>query len=116
LSTGDAGGGMTPFEQLAMISLYMATHSQHTVRLVLVEWLESRSPSSQWEQLSDLEKRNACECVSVGLLVADHKDEKIVAPTMAEMAHPKNLHTSAVITIPARAITKISRLEERYTL
>ena len=86
-----------------------------TARLVLVEWTDSRQPESQWRRLSEMEqgKGSFCKCVSVGFLLRDNKDVKILAPNMADIDDPDNLQTSGTIVIPSRSVTAIRRLAER---
>jgi hypothetical protein len=86
-----------------------------TARLVLVEWTDSRQPEGQWRRLAELDHGNGsfCKCVSVGFLLRDNKDVKILAPNMADIDDPDNLQTAGTIVIPSRSVTAIKQLEEK---
>ncbi len=86
-----------------------------TARLVLVEWTDSRQPESQWRRLAEMDRGNGsfCKCVSVGFLLRDNKDVKILAPNMADIDDPDNLQAAGTIVIPSRSVTAIRRLEEK---
>ncbi|MCH8328403.1 MAG: phosphodiester glycosidase family protein [Candidatus Marinimicrobia bacterium] len=40
-----------------------------TAQLVMIEWEDSRRPTSGWERLTEYEPEGVCDCVSVGFLV-----------------------------------------------
>lgn len=78
------------------------------MRLVLIEWVDSFGCSSTWTSLS------ACDpepmvCRSVGWLVHDGDDSKVVVPHVAHNAE----QGCGDMTIPTVAITKLVDLEER---
>ena len=81
-------------------------------RLVLVEWVDSRSPASHWEPLRDAAEGEVCECVSVGFLVKDSDEIKILVPNMADVEDETSLQASGAITIPSCAVRRIVDLEE----
>lgn len=78
----------------------------------MVEWEDSAQPIAAWKHLADLEAPSIIKCVSVGWLVSDTKNTKALAPNMGAVDDATNLQISGMITIPARAITKITRLQE----
>lgn len=80
--------------------------------LVLVEWEDSRQPTSHWQRLCELELEGICKCVSVGFLVHDGEDKKVLAPNMADIEDEHNIQASGLINIPASAVTKMVCLEE----
>jgi hypothetical protein len=53
-----------------------------------------------------------CRCVSVGFLLRNDKDVKVLAPNMADIDYPENLQASGIIVIPAKSVTAIKNLEE----
>jgi hypothetical protein len=80
-------------------------------QLVLIEWVDSGQPLPAWQWLSDLEPRRAHKCVSVGFLVQDHQQTKILAPNLGSSDGGDDWdQASGLITIPAVAITKLERL------
>ena len=85
---------------------------RNNVRLVLVEWVDSRSPKSNWQRLSEMEDSVSCRCVSVGFLLRNGKDTKVLAPNMADIDSPDNLQASGIIVIPTKSVTAIKNLEE----
>jgi len=80
--------------------------------LVFVEWEDSAQPIPYWQHLSDFEAKPVVKCVSVGWLIHDEKDMKAIAPNMGGMENEYNAQVSGVIRIPARCITKITKLKE----
>jgi len=57
-------------------------------------------------------KGSFCKCVSVGFLLRDNNDVKILAPSMAGIDDPDNLQTSGTVVMPSRSVTEVRRLEE----
>lgn len=80
--------------------------------LVMIEWVDSVLPRSRWDYLTDIGRPEAVRCVSVGWLVADHKNIKSLAPNMGAVDTSDSLQVSGLITIPMQAIIKITRLKE----
>lgn len=83
------------------------------VRLVMIEWLDSTQPVSQWQHLSDYNCADAIKCVSVGFLIHDGDKVKGLAPNMGDVDKENNIQASGIIHIPACSITKIIALEEK---
>lgn len=82
-----------------------------TPELVLVEWVDSGQPIPGWQWLSDLDARRAHKCVSVGFLVQDDEQTKVLAPNLGSSNGDEDWdQASGLITIPAVAITKLERL------
>lgn len=54
--------------------------SKDTCPLVLVEWEDSMRPAPEWMYLRDFKAGDICKCVSVGFLVYDGEDKKVLAP------------------------------------
>ncbi len=82
------------------------------VRLVLIEWEDSRQPEPGWERLSGFSSSGICDCVSVGFLIHDGEDYKALAPNMADIKSEDNMQASGVINIPTRCVKEITLLEE----
>jgi hypothetical protein len=80
--------------------------------LVLVEWEDSAQPIAQWMHLANVEIKNAILCVSVGWLIQDGPEVKVIAPNMGEVNNADNVQVSGVIRIPARCVRKITKLTE----
>lgn len=80
--------------------------------LVLVEWEDSRQPSGQWQRLAGFEPAGVCKCVSVGFLIHDGADKKVLAPNMADVEDELNIQATGVINIPTSCVTRIVPIEE----
>ena len=79
--------------------------------LVLIEWVDSGQPIPGWQWLSDLDPRRPHKCVSVGFLVQDDEQTKVLAPNLGSSSGDEDWdQASGLITIPAVAITKLERL------
>lgn len=82
--------------------------------LVLIEWDDARHPSSSWVRLSDLvTNEGPTKCVSVGWLIYDGADKKMLAPNMADIEDEQNIHASGIIHIPSACVTRVVRVEEQ---
>jgi hypothetical protein len=80
-------------------------------QLVLIEWVDSGQPIPSWQWLSDLDKRRPHRCVSVGFLVQDDEQTKVLAPNLGSSNGDEDWdQASGLFTIPTAAITKIERL------
>lgn len=80
--------------------------------LVLIEWLDSAQPAPGWVHLHSLPDSRPIECMSVGWLLRDDKKVKVLAPNMGDTGSGENIQASGIITIPACAVKKITRLRE----
>jgi hypothetical protein len=79
--------------------------------LVLIEWVDSGQPIPGWQWLSDLDPRRAHKCVSVGFLIQNDEQIKVLAPNLGSSNGDENWdQASGLITIPTVAITKLERL------
>ena len=80
--------------------------------LVLVEWMDSRQPDSGWKHLSKDLSWKAVKCASVGWLVADDADKKVLAPNMGDIDDEDNIQLSGEIVIPTCCIVSVTQLTE----
>ena len=80
--------------------------------LVMIEWEDSRLPSSNWVHLSSFDPGDAVSCVSVGWMIHDGKDVKVLAPNMGDIGD-EDVQVSGVIRIPERCILKITKLKTK---
>jgi hypothetical protein len=76
--------------------------------LVLIEWEDSAQPLAAWRYLDDLPVE-IVKCQSVGFLVYDGAKVKALAPNVGDWGG-EHAQASGLMRIPARCITKISRL------
>jgi hypothetical protein len=80
-------------------------------RLVLIEWEDSHS-SGAWQSIGDSIEDRALICRSVGWLVLDGENAKVVAPHLNEQEPGVPLQGGGVMTIPARAVLRMVNLAE----
>jgi hypothetical protein len=82
------------------------------MKLVLIEWLDSHSGRG-WQDIERLEQAaKPLYCRSVGWLISDKKDCKVIVPHIAgEKNGEIMLQGSGDLTIPTTAIAKITVLK-----
>lgn len=86
--------------------------NKHLPQLVMIEWLDSAQPLPSWRHLDDLPELAVVKCVSVGWLVAENDDVKMLAPNIGGCCSGENSQASGFIRIPASAVTRIVGLAE----
>ena len=80
------------------------------INIVIVEWEDSRQPVSEWAYAADYEAASAVPCVSVGWLIKDSKDVKVLAQNMGDIDDKNRSQVSGVMQIPARCVIRITPL------
>ena len=83
-----------------------------TCRLVIIRWQDSRQPCGQWRYLSSLPDQKPVEVASVGWLVKDTADVKVLCQNVGDLDNPENAQASGIMTIPTRCILSIENLTE----
>ncbi len=85
--------------------------------LVIIRWLDSRQPCGQWRYLSALPEARPVEVATVGWLVKDTADVKVVCQNVGDLENPEKAQASGIMTIPTRCVLSVERLteEERVT-
>ena len=78
-------------------------------KLVLIEWEDSAQPVAAWQYLADMDPPEVVQCKSVGYLIADEKNVKVLAPNVGEL-ETEHAQASGVIRIPTRCVTRIRPL------
>lgn len=80
------------------------------MRLVLIEWLDSYGCSSNWQLLEGCVP-HLLHCRSVGWLVHDGEDCKVIVPHMTNADHPTSPQQGCGdMTIPTKAILSFTDL------
>jgi hypothetical protein len=80
--------------------------------LVLIEWLDSGQPVPTWQWLEHIEPRRPHLCVSVGFLMQDDAEAKMLAPNLGASNGSSDWDkASGVITIPTSAVQRMVRLD-----
>ena len=81
------------------------------MRLVLVEWHDSFGCSANWEEIGEDCAPKVLTCRSVGWLVYDGEDCKVIVPHLAEATDHTLRQGCGDMTIPARAILSLVDLQ-----
>jgi len=79
--------------------------------LVLVVWLDSCAPSSDWHGVVDWNGLGSLECVSVGYLIAEDATSRTIAPHLAYVDEPKDTKACGIMVIPRGATVSLKVLE-----
>ena len=79
--------------------------------LVLIEWVDSGQPVPGWQWLDAIEPRKPHRCVSVGFLVQDDAQTKVLAPNLGASNGDEDFdQASGLTTIPTAAVVRLERL------
>jgi hypothetical protein len=78
--------------------------------LVLGEWIDASRISDSWIDMADVPTAIPHTCVSVGFLISENDQGKILVPTVADIEHPENRHTYGGMLIPGAAIIPVKKL------
>jgi hypothetical protein len=78
-------------------------------RVVLVEWVDSRSPTSEWEFLEDKDFPEIVNCISVGFLLKKDQAQVILASNLGDLG--KDEQVMGIMTISTCSITKLVDLK-----
>jgi hypothetical protein len=81
-------------------------------RLVIIRWQDSRQPCGKWRYLSSLPEQKPVEVASVGWLVTDTHDVKVLAQNVGDLGSPENAQASGIMTIPTRCVLSVEKLTE----
>ena len=84
--------------------------------LVIIRWQDSAQPQPSWQYLSALAPTRPIECATVGWLLKDDDDIKVICQSVGDLENPKNAQASGIMTIPARCILSIEKLTEEEVL
>ena len=82
-----------------------------TVPLVLIRWVDSRRPVGDWVRLSELPEFAPVACASVGWLVHDGEDCKVLCPNMGDLDQT-DVQGSGLIQIPTRCVVAVAPLND----
>ena len=81
------------------------------MRLVLIEWEDSHV-DGVWHQVSGEIEDRALLCRSVGWLLLDGVQAKVIAPHLNEAEEGVPLQGCGIMTIPARAVLRVTELTQ----
>jgi hypothetical protein len=80
--------------------------------LVMVTWEDSRQPVAKWSYLSDLPETKPVRCTTVGWLLRNGPDSKVLAQSLGDIDCDDDMQAGGVMVIPARCVLSVVRLEE----
>lgn len=84
------------------------------MKLVMIEWVDSCSHAGQerWKKMEEIAAdEGVVRCRSVGWLVGDHEDNKVIVPHISGMdGNDLPPYGRGDLSIPTKAITKITVL------
>ena len=89
---------------------------QNDCPLVIIRWQDSAQPLPSWQYLSALPLTRPIECATVGWLLKDDDDIKVICQSVGDLDNPKNAQASGIMTIPARCVLSIERLTEEEVI
>lgn len=79
--------------------------------LVIIEWEDSRRPDGAWKHLAGEHDWDSVKCASVGWLVVDDKEKKVLAPNMGDIDDASNMQMSGEIVIPTSCVLRTAYCE-----
>ena len=79
--------------------------------LVLIEWTDASRLAVGWMDLAEIPDPYLHRAVTVGFLISENANGKIIVPTIADFEHPDNRHTYGGMLIPKSAILSERRLK-----
>lgn len=82
-------------------------------KLVLIEWVDSARPVSDWKFLDDPPALESIQCVSVGWLIRENKRTKMLVPNIGDIKSGGSSQGSGFIRIPVASVTRQVELVER---
>jgi hypothetical protein len=80
-------------------------------QMVLIEWLDSRQPSTGWQFLEAMETPKACRCLSVGWLLDEGEEQIVIAAHMSDI--DQDGQVMGVVVIPSCSVLKKTLIEEK---
>ncbi len=78
-------------------------------RMVLVEWIDSRKPTSDWEFLEETNLPKPCKCLTIGFLIKEDQTQTILASNLGDIG--KDEQVMGIMTIPTCSVTNMTDLK-----
>jgi hypothetical protein len=108
---GDKGAAKRSRCRCAICSKGRPLSTQRNYPVILIEWVDASRLADSWIDLSDVPEPYPHKCVSVGFLISENENGKIIIPTIADIEHPENRHTYGGMLIPRSAIISEYRVD-----
>ena len=80
--------------------------------LVMIEWEDSLQPVGSWSYLSDFKPRPSMRIASVGWLIHDSAETKVLAPNIGGLDDAENAQMTGAIHIPTRCVVSVQKIKE----
>lgn len=80
--------------------------------LVIITWEDSRQPVPSWTRLTELPDGRPVQCATVGWLLRNGDDAKVIAQSMGDIDSEEHVQASGIMVIPARCVIKVEMLVE----
>lgn len=77
-------------------------------KLVQIVWVDSRQPTAAWQRVAHLDYLHECRCTSVGYLLRDDAQAKVLAATVADDGD--EMQATGVFVIPTAAVLSLQPL------
>lgn len=81
------------------------------MRLVLIEWVDSSGHGEGWQDIATDQDDTALVCQSVGWLVKDGENIKVIAPHYHKSDTGGGMRGWGVMTIPTRSVIRMTTLK-----
>lgn len=80
-------------------------------KLVMIEWVDSYGCSTSWSEIPDLKNTKPVTARSVGWLLYNGSDCKVIVPHMSSTSPRLRAQGCGDMTIPTQAIVRIQELK-----
>lgn len=77
-------------------------------KMVFIEWVDSRQPTASWQRVADFGYLSECRCTSVGFLLRDDGNAKVLAASVADEGD--ELQATGVFVIPSKSVISQTEL------
>lgn len=80
--------------------------------LVIIRWQDSKQTCGKWRFLSALPEFKSVECATVGWLLKDSNDVKVISQSIGDITNEDNAQASGIMVIAASSVISIEKLVE----
>lgn len=78
----------------------------------MIEWEDSLQPTGSWAYLADFQPKSSMRFGSVGWLIHDSAETKVLAPNIGSLDDADNAQMTGAIPIPTRCVVSVQKLKE----
>lgn len=80
--------------------------------LVMIEWEDSLQPTASWAYLADFKAKASMRIASVGWLIHDGAETKVLAPNIGGLDDADSAQITGAIHIPTRCVVSVQKIKE----